>query len=192
MLTNTPSCQNNYRQLELNFNQLRKKPELKPKYIPLATRQAIDPDKISGGFHPNFCVYCGDFNQCRDHVTPISVESVYREYNRATTVDCCNQCNALAGDRWASTIIEKAEYLLGRYTIRYSKLLREPDWCDEEIQELSGNLREKVRARENLRRLVRLKLENLQISALGYVPTPIHNVLKFYFEGFLEKTNYVN
>jgi hypothetical protein len=155
---------------EALFERIRRKPKVRMEL--LKCRLSYSEKHLTGGFHPGFCVYCGDFAQCRDHVEPITVSSVYRDYNNAKTVDCCHQCNSAAGQFWAKTIIEKAEYLLGRYSRRYAKLMREPHWEDCEIEQLGWSLRQKITARENLRRIVELKLENLECSASGFMPKP--------------------
>jgi hypothetical protein len=144
----------------------------------------IKDEKINGrkgNIHPNFCVYCGDFNQCRDHVIPVSYNSVYRNYSLEDTVDCCNMCNQLALDYPAQSIEEKSLYLINQYHKKYSKVLNNPKWEDDEIDELSGNLKYKVKASENLKRLIENKLENLHLSSMGTLPKRLKSNIGFYF-----------
>lgn len=147
-------------------------------------KQTYITDKINGrigGIHPNFCVYCGDFNQCRDHVIPVSYNSVHRDYFTEDTVDCCNICNQLALDYPAQCIEEKSLYLINQYQKKYSKVLNNPKWEDDEIDELSGNLKYKVKASENLKRLIESKLENLHLSSMGTLPKRLKTNIGFYF-----------
>jgi hypothetical protein len=134
----------------------------------------------TGGIHPNYCVYCGDFNQCKDHVIPVSYNSVYRDYNRNETVDCCTECNTLAGSYPATSVEDKSTYLLQRYKTKYSKILNLPIWDNSELEQLKGNLKMQVKANENKRRLISKKMEHLRISAMGILPPNIQNVLKLY------------
>jgi len=141
----------------------------------------ISLNKQQGGVHPNFCVYCGDFNQCRDHVIPVSMSSVYRSYDYDETVDCCMMCNSLAGDYPAANIRDKAQYLRHRYIHKYRKLLKIPHWKNGELRELSHNLRNHTKASENLHRLIDRKLDNLVIASLGSLPIPICDELILFF-----------
>ena len=147
-------------------------------------KQANLKNKINGktgGIHPNFCVYCGDFNQCRDHVIPVRYMSVLRSYNSDDTVDCCHLCNRLALDYPAKCIEEKAYYLINQYQKKFSKILKMPEWENNEIDELSGNLQFKVKATENHRRFIKNKLENLYLSSMGTLPKKLKTNIGFYF-----------
>jgi glycerol-3-phosphate dehydrogenase len=42
------------------------------------------------------------------------------------------------------TIPSRAAYLLGTYERRYKKLLKQPDWSDEEIEELGPSMRTSI------------------------------------------------
>ena len=152
---------------DFNDNKNFEKPELKT-------------NKRMGGIHPNYCVYCGDFNQCRDHVIPVSYNSTHRNYNPNETVDCCNECNRLAGSYPATSVDDKASYLLQRYKTIYSKILNLPLWENSELDQLKGSLKMQVKANENKRRLISKKMEHLRISAMGILPPNIQNVLKLY------------
>lgn len=127
------------------------------------------------------CTYCGDYNQCRDHVRPISYDSVFRHYhyyeNGNNIVPCCMQCNTLAGDVFCNNIQEKAEYLERRYFLRYGSC-RRIEWTDEELSELDGMLKSYVQGKEFERRLIRWKLDNLQRVSNGFDVIPIHEPSK--------------
>lgn len=114
------------------------------------------------------CVYCGDWYQCRDHVTPLSWLRVYRDYRLSETVHCCEQCNRLAGNFIAFSICEKADYLIGRYETKFARALALPEWSRDDIAELGGMLKRRVESNEKLRQIVLLKLENLKLVSVGF------------------------
>jgi predicted nucleic acid-binding Zn ribbon protein len=137
-------------------------------------------EKRTGGVHPDYCVYCGDFNQCRDHVIPVSVSHTFRTYNYEDTVDCCMECNKLAGDFSATCIEEKAAFLVKRYQKKYNSILELPKWDNKELDKLDGALRMQIKANENKKRLLTLKINNLELCSYGTMPKPIEDVLKLY------------
>src|SRR5215471_1453566 len=96
------------------------------------------------------CMYCGDWYECRDHVTPVCMSYVFRSYNADDTVFCC--------------------HLLNRYEFKFRKVLALPPWSEEEICEVRGYLKTKIHRNEKLRILIRQKLLNLDLVTLGYDP----------------------
>jgi hypothetical protein len=118
------------------------------------------------------CVYCGDWLQCRDHLTPVCYDGARADL-RGKTVPCCHECNGLAGPFVAFSIAEKAQYLVARYQRKYAWVLALPEWDVEEIDELTDLLREDVLRNQLRRRLVLQKLCNLELVALGVAPRPI-------------------
>jgi hypothetical protein len=118
---------------------------------------------------PN-CTYCGAWDgDNRDHVIPASYsQSVpYRKktFRQKDTVPCCQECNVLLGARLCFTIPSRAAYLLGTYERRYKKLLNQPDWSDEEIEELGPSLRTSTIQSMKDKNEVRRQLEHLTLVA---------------------------
>lgn len=116
-----------------------------------------------GGFNlkPNHCIYCGDWYQCRDHIVPILVDAVERSYDPRKTCHCCSLCNNLAGDYWAESIEDKAQHLLARYRRKFRVVLFQNSWSDSELDDLMGGLHEFVRSKQNMKRLIEAKVDNL-------------------------------
>lgn len=94
----------------------------------------------------SICIYCGATAQCREHVIPVSYLSFARTYDQSLVwiVPACNNCNSLAGAYIAFSIPEKAKYILSRFKIKYKKLLKQPEWTQDELNNLDYNLKEMV------------------------------------------------
>lgn len=92
------------------------------------------------------CIYCGASSECRDHVIPVCYLSLGRNYDPAKEwiVPACNSCNHMAGAFIAFSIPEKAKYILKKFKKKYGKFLRQPEWTQEEMDELDYNLRTMV------------------------------------------------
>lgn len=124
-----------------------------------------------------FCVYCGDWYECRDHVTPVLWRRVYRDYKQGETVYCCHMCNNLANDYVAFSIADKALYLVYRYQHKYDDVLALPKWSSSEINELSGTLKQYVKGKQLLRELLLRKLENLDQVSMGFPAVEIVKII---------------
>lgn len=122
------------------------------------------------------CVYCGDYNECQDHVICVSYNSGNRRLDRGKTVNCCNMCNGIAGDFLAESIIEKAIYLEDQYQRRFSKFRKIPKWTRAELAELGKNLHDMIGRKQFMRELLHAKLKNLDRVINGYPPNPIRAV----------------
>lgn len=121
-----------------------------------------------------WCVYCGDFNECQDHITPVCWNGLVRKLVKTETVNCCNMCNGLASDFLAYTIAEKATHLIERYTFKYGGYKSKSKWTMQEINELKGWLRNKIQKNHFLHALFNAKFHNLELSSCGIpVPGPI-------------------
>lgn len=131
------------------------------------------------------CVYCGDWYQCRDHIIPISYNQNYRNYKHGDTVSCCSICNLLAGDSVHFSIISKAKYLYQKYSKKYKKVLKFPKWTNQELIELDYSLSNIIIRRQHLKKLIILKLENLELVSNGFEPK-ILNSFKNHKEAFTE------
>lgn len=113
---------------------------------------------------PN-CTYCGAWDgNNRDHVVPASYNQNKKHFN-CDTVPCCGECNVLLGDRLYFTVPSRAAYLLGTYERRYKKLLSQPDWSDEEIEELGPSMRTSIIQSMKDKKEVRRQLEHLELVA---------------------------
>lgn len=112
------------------------------------------------------CEYCLSPKECRDHVIPVSYLGDRRIYNRSEywIVDCCEQCNSLAGNKTFFSIPEKAKFILKRLKRRFSKSLNTPEWREEDLQEMDYALREMIFAHLVAKRVVLEKIKNLEVT----------------------------
>jgi 5-methylcytosine-specific restriction endonuclease McrA len=98
--------------------------------------------------NPYECAYCGEPRECLDHVPPLSLVSklgmkVIRENNiELIKVPACSKCNLTLGSRRLATYADRLVFLYERLSRDLStKVL----WTKEEIEQLSGNLKQMVK-----------------------------------------------
>ena len=111
------------------------------------------------------CVYCGDKQEVLDHVPPISFLESYgetlliTEYNAPfVKVPCCYECNAFLGDSPLFNIKERKEYIHKKLLFTYKKILEAPEWTLEEIEELSGRLKESILNQQQFKSFLKKRL----------------------------------
>lgn len=92
------------------------------------------------------CTYCGATANCREHVIPVSYLSLSRSYDpeKNWITPSCDNCNSLAGASVCLSIPEKAQLIKKRFTRKFSKVLNQPEWSNEELSEVSYSLREAI------------------------------------------------
>lgn len=81
------------------------------------------------------------------------------------TVPCCRECNVLLSDRLYFTIPSRAMFLLALYQDRYKKLLKQPDWSDEELEEVGDSMRLTIIQSMRDKAEIKRRLEYLEIVA---------------------------
>lgn len=115
------------------------------------------------------CIYCGDTEQCLDHVYPISklgmndLSKINRPlfkifFQGLNLVPSCFECNALAEDRSFVSIREKRKFIQSKIKKKYKKILNLPEWSEEEIKELGPNLRKSVKFSINQKESVKRRI----------------------------------
>lgn len=67
-------------------------------------------------------------------------------YERKYVVPCCHECNTVLGNKLYHTVSSRAAYIHGKLQERYKKVLRTPDWEEEELEELSQDMRKSIEA----------------------------------------------
>ena len=113
------------------------------------------------------CYYCGVLADTVDHVVPrhlleragaagISLAAVYRV--RLWEVPACRECNCLIGGAIFKTIKERVAYVKMRIRKRYSRLLRMPQWTEEELEEVGPGMRGFVANAQARRQYIRDRL----------------------------------
>jgi len=94
------------------------------------------------------CSYCGQDSDCRDHVIPLvyfgGIRSRSFNSTRYWLTPACWVCNTLAGSAVFFTIPDKAKYIKQRFLIKYRKILRTPEWTEQELKQVSYKLRVQI------------------------------------------------
>jgi hypothetical protein len=97
------------------------------------------------------CAYCGDIRECVDHCPPllytssVGVKALASAAIPLKTFPCCNTCNRLLSDIDLLTYEDRLAYL---YRKTQNKLDGKTLWSKDEIDELKGNLKKMVLARQ--------------------------------------------
>lgn len=112
--------------------------------------------KIRNIEFPFACVYCGDYGDSWDHVSPHSLtsaldrfdeESVMEKHN-GIMVKACINCNcALLSDSPSWLFSERLKKCKERMLIKYRDKLTAYIWDEDEIRELGPNLQSHIRAK---------------------------------------------
>lgn len=120
--------------------------------------------KATSGSKP--CSYCKALANSRDHVVPYSflhVNNKKRTYSvDELIVPCCMECNLLASNAVFDNFWDKKSFILEKVQKKYKNLLSSPDWSDKEINELKGNLKQIIFFSQELKKIVRIRIENLK------------------------------
>lgn len=83
------------------------------------------------------CTYCGI-----DTNTLI----VVKEKNKTSQqIPCCKECNQILKGIPFTSLSTQAKFVSDSLTNKNKKLLNSPNWSDEELQELEGMLKKKVK-----------------------------------------------
>jgi hypothetical protein len=83
-----------------------------------------------------YCVYCGDWFECGDHLVPIDWPGNHRSYSIGEVVTVCQECSSLLSHCSKPTLSSRAGYLTRAYEKRAAKWLRVPPWSEQELQEM--------------------------------------------------------
>lgn len=119
------------------------------------------------GFKSSKCYYCNDPADTTDHVP--SLREVYIrgvdffESKRILflTIPSCGVCNSALGDKgW--TPDQRAAMLYEYYSKKYTKILNQPHWDDEELEELGPNLRSAVDTSKIVHDWIERKLQYME------------------------------
>jgi len=114
------------------------------------------------------CYYCGLPATGIDHVIP---QALLREFLffqgegldypsdvKFYRVPSCKQCNSALGSRMFRTMADRRQAVKDYLQRKYAKLLRSPDWSEDEMAELGKTLRSHIRGRMALKTLVRQRI----------------------------------
>lgn len=121
----------------------------------------------------NFCAYCGDPADTRDHVIPYSYLTSRKrsgcQAGTGNTVLSCRDCNSRLGSSLHPTMQQRCLHVAQALSKKHAKLLRSPDATPEELQELGPNLRASLLASADLKKAV------LSRIAIAYARSKAHH-----------------
>jgi hypothetical protein len=109
------------------------------------------------------CTYCGALHDLgRDHV--VSNAWVGGEHTSfiGEIVTCCRECNSTLGAVPLHSVEQRAAYLSVMYRKKYKSILHTDPWTAEEIESVTGDLRDKIIAREAMRDATEKRIRKLQ------------------------------
>jgi hypothetical protein len=125
------------------------------------------------------CIYCGEIAEALDHIPPVSSYSfrrtahiLYRTNFRA--VPTCDHCNAMLSNIGIYTINGRANYLLGKFSGRYSKLFEQGIFNEFELREMGRCLRDKAIASMGKHATIIDRMRHMKIIAAMADFYPIH------------------
>ena len=116
------------------------------------------------------CVYCDFSRQCLDHVPPISVvrkiglKKIREESLNLFLLPSCNACNLALSSRPLGTYGERLSFLYSYYS---KKIESKTLWGEDEIEELSGNLKMMIAAKQKfIRQELIARIRSIEFNML--------------------------
>lgn len=127
------------------------------------------------------CTYCGVYATSNDHFVPYSYNSSSKKRVKSVQLQkeniypSCKQCNSIASNKHFCTVKEKREYIQGVLRKKYKKLLKLPDWSQEELKEISYSLRSGIELRMMAKRWI---VNRVNFPEIIYNEEPIRKELQ--------------
>ena len=116
------------------------------------------------------CTYCGSSHDLgRDHVVSNSWVGGDHTAFIGEIVTCCRECNSTLGAVPLHSVEERAAYLSVMYRKKYRSILHTAPWSSEEIESVTGALRDKIVAREALRDSTEKRIFNLMLLGTKFL-----------------------
>lgn len=131
--------------------------------------------KITDGLFD--CEYCGQRAWGRDHVVPLAVTFSGKRKrghrNIGLVVPACSECNAYLGDRVILTVKDRAAYLVKTYRQRYQALLKMPEWGEDELNDVSPDLRASILHAASQQAMLRGRIAHLLMVVARETKRPL-------------------
>ena len=108
------------------------------------------------------CFYCGEYAYETDHVPPITHLG---DFNLGFLIPTCRECNVILSNKRYFTLRERVCEIKNRLKIRYNYQLKISPWCNNELNELDGRLKEYVANHTNA---VNVLLERIKYYSSMY------------------------
>lgn len=95
----------------------------------------------------NVCAYCGCMAEDWDHIIPQAVVKLLgTSFNML--VPACHECNCIAGYHLFASVRLKRKFIQAQLKKKYAKLLRLPEWSDDELEEMAWTMRVAIEAQQ--------------------------------------------
>lgn len=107
----------------------------------------------------------------KDHVVPLSIlatiegladdvrDEILRKMPPLITVYSCRSCNSTLGARMFRTIGARKTFIKEHMREKYARVLRQPDWSEDEMGELGHTLGALVRQKQELKKIILARLK---------------------------------
>jgi hypothetical protein len=107
------------------------------------------------------CVYCGSRATTLDHFVPLSVLYMLGDIGGAprVTLECCSECNTIAGSHVFRTIGAKREYIHRNLEEKYHVLLDTPEWDDDEMSQMGYNMQVYIKSHLQFRDWIKERVQ---------------------------------
>ena len=118
------------------------------------------------------CFYCGAYGYHRDHVDPnvFAALSGVRHFRGVEYVWACLECNSDLGANIFSSVADRIEFLISRYTAKYGITKPVIEWADEELDEIGPGLKRRIRHLLAKRRVAEERVEYLHAMKQSFLP----------------------
>ena len=114
------------------------------------------------------CYYCGMPADTKDHIPSlhyidnVGLEEVIKQGLQLWLVSSCSECNSLLS-KDSKTIKENIRYLYNKLQERYDKILNQPMWDEEELEELDeGYLKDYIQLSTDIQCMIHKRLEYME------------------------------
>lgn len=106
----------------------------------LAPEHLIGHAPVSLAYPRGLCIYCGKPGFTRDHLLPRRWSGDAKRHF-VVIVPACGTCNTVLNDTLTWSITERRALCHARLRRKYAKILRIPDWSEEELREFGSDMR---------------------------------------------------
>ena len=114
------------------------------------------------------CIYCNDIAGCRHHYKEsVANSGRKRAYSKEDVLPTCKECNALLSSR-NPEYPDCCLFLYNEIKDRHKKILKQPDWDEEELEEMSPKFKRNIIAHINERNIHKKRLDNLIHNSQTY------------------------
>lgn len=111
----------------------------------------------------NLCSFCSNHLEIhRHHIIPASILGVKTFENNSNLIPVCSECNNFLSNLNFQSVEEMCGFLVKSYKAKYRKILKMPDWSEEDFEELSTNLELSVKAGMALKRATEARIASIQ------------------------------